>query len=121
MQRLNLAFPFRLNSRGRSDTAGDERHVRGMLEMLLLTNAGERVNRPGYGGGLARLLFGPVSPELAVTLQQTLRAEVIQWLDDVVNLQDLDVAFDESRIVVTISYVLRSDGDLKTSQFSYDT
>src|SRR3954464_5996405 len=97
---LNVAFPFRLDSRGRTELTDDERHVNGMLELLLLTTAGERVNRPDFGGGLRQLLFGPATPELAATLQHTLRAEIIQWLDDVIDVRELEIWPDDGRIAV---------------------
>src|SRR3954466_6292826 len=115
---LNVAFPFRLDSRGHTEVTDDERHVNGMLEMLLLTTAGERVNRPDFGGGLRQLLFGPASPELAATVQHTLRAEILQWLDDVIDLRELDVWAEEGRMVLNLSYVLRHDGTQRTAEFA---
>lgn len=117
---MNVAFPFRLTEQGRTQTTGDERHIRQMLELLLCTAAGERVNRPDFGGGLTRLLFAPGSPELAATVQHTLRAEVIQWMGDLVELRDLDVSWQENRLTVVISYVLRRDGTPGSSSFVYD-
>jgi phage baseplate assembly protein W len=114
---MNLPFPYRLGAQGTTQSASDSRHVRGMLEMLLLTGAGERVNRPDYGGGLNQLLFGPVSPELAATVQHTLRAEVIQWLDDVIDLRELAVIPDDNRIVVKVSYQRRDNGAIETAEF----
>jgi phage baseplate assembly protein W len=117
---LNIAFPLHLNRRGRTESADDERHVEGMLEMLLLTTAGERVNRPDFGGGLRQLLFGPISTELAATLQHTLRAEVLQWLDDVVDLRDLSITTDDNRIAVSVTYSLRQDDSgtvVRTAEF----
>src|SRR4051794_20280310 len=98
----NFGYPYQLDDRGLTDMTDADRHVRGMLEMLLLTTAGERVNRPNFGGGISQLLFGPVSPELAATVQHTLRAEVLQWLDDLIDLRDLDVEADENRLVVSL-------------------
>ena len=36
-----------------------------MIEQLLFTRPGERVNRPDFGSGLMQLVFAPNSPELA--------------------------------------------------------
>lgn len=118
---LNVAFPFRLDSRGRTQTTDDERHVNAMLEILLLTSAGERVNRPDFGGGLRRLLFGPASPELAATVQHTLRAEILQWLDDVIDLGQLEVLADEGRVVVNLTYAMRRDGMQRAANFAFES
>ena len=44
-----------------------------MIEQLLFTEPGERVNRPDFGSGLLQLVFAPNSPELAAALQFTSR------------------------------------------------
>ena len=69
---MDIDFPLHLDGRGR--TAGTDRddHVRDMIEQLLFTNPGERVNRPDFGSGLLQLVCAPNSPELATTVQYTL-------------------------------------------------
>jgi len=118
---LNVGFPFRMNNRGGTATVNEERHVKGMLEMLLLTTPGERVNRPGFGGGLNSLVFGPARQELAATIQHALRAEILQWLHDVIDLQELRVDCQDNQISVEVAYILRSDGSAQATQFSYTT
>ena len=55
--RVDIAYPYTFDQRGRTATATYGDHVRQMLEQLLLTNPGERVNRPEFGGGLLQLVF----------------------------------------------------------------
>ena len=62
---MNIDFPFHFDSRGRTAGTGDDDHIRDMIEQLLFTNPGERVNRPDFGSGLQSLIFGPNSPEVA--------------------------------------------------------
>ena len=90
--------------------------MRGMIEQLLMTNPGERVNQPGFGGGLYQLMFAPNSPELAATLQLTLQAAVQRYLADVVSLQGLDVTADNERLLVQVNYVLRQTGAVSAAQ-----
>ena len=42
---MNIDFPFHFDSRGRTAETDDADHIRDMIEQLLFTNAGERVNR----------------------------------------------------------------------------
>jgi hypothetical protein len=114
---MNIDFPFHIDERGRTATCGDAAHVREMLEQLLFTNPGERVNRPEFGSGLLQLVFAPNSPELAAALQFTTRAAIQQWLGDVLDLQALDVAADGSALRVTVRYALRRTGDVLTDTF----
>src|SRR5262244_3567135 len=105
---LNINYPFRFDSRGRTATTDDDDHVRDMIEQLLMTNPGERVNRPDFGSGLQQLVFAPNSPELAAALQFTIRAALQQWLADVIEVQGLDVTSSDSNLNVNLQYTLRS-------------
>ena len=71
---MNIDFPFHFDGRGRTAATDDDDHIRDMIEQLLFTNPGERVNRPDFGSGLLQLIFAPNSPELAAALQFTLQA-----------------------------------------------
>ncbi|HEU4888310.1 MAG TPA: GPW/gp25 family protein [Thermoanaerobaculia bacterium] len=111
---MNIDYPFHIDSRGRTAECNDAAHVRDMLEQLLFTNAGERVNRPDFGSGLMQLVFAPNSPELAAALQFTMRAAIQQWLGDVLDLQGLDVSSEDSTLRITIRYALRRTGETRT-------
>ena len=107
---LEVEFPYHLDDRGRTATTDYESHVREMLELLLLTRPGERVNRPDFGCGLLDLVFGPNSPEVAAALTVTITAAVGRWLADVISLTAVDVAAEESTLSVSISYGVIATG-----------
>jgi phage baseplate assembly protein W len=104
---MNIAFPFQLDSRGQTARATDDRHIRDMLEQLIFTRAGERVNRPDFGSGLMQLVFAPNSPELAATVQFTLQAAIQRFLGDLVEVQEIDVQASDSALIVDLKYVVR--------------
>jgi hypothetical protein len=114
---MNIDFPFHIDNRGRTAECDDAAHVRDMLEQLLFTNAGERVNRPDFGSGLLQLIFAPNSPELAAALQFTMRAAIQQYLGDVLDLQGLDVTADDAALRITIRYSLKRSGEPRTETF----
>ena len=114
---MNVDFPFAFDSRGRTAACDDAAHVRDMLEQLLFTNGGERVNRPEFGSGLLQLVFAPNSTELAAALQFTTRAAVQQWLGDVLELQALEVASEDAVLRVAVRYALRQTGEVRTESF----
>ena len=72
--RCSVDFPFRFDGRGRTATTGDDEHVRDLIEQVLFTAPGERVNRPTFGSGLLQLVFAPNSDELAAATQLTVQA-----------------------------------------------
>jgi phage baseplate assembly protein W len=114
---MNIDFPFHFDSLGRTATAGDDDHVRDMIEQLLFTNPGERVNRPDFGSGLLQLVFAPNSPELAAALQLTVQAALQRWLSDVIDLQSLEVTSEDSTLRVVVQYVVRRSGVARTETF----
>ncbi|TDH62148.1 hypothetical protein E2C06_13325 [Dankookia rubra] len=107
---MEIGFPLAIGADGRTLVQGREDHVRGMVMQLLMTQAGERVNRPDLGGGLAQLLFGPASPELVVTLQLTLTAMLQRFLGDLIDVQALLVTAVDEKVVVDLRYLLRPLG-----------
>lgn len=118
---MNIAFPFTVGPVGRSATANDADHVRQMIEQLLFTAPGERVNRPDFGCDLRRLVFAPNSPELASALQFTVQASLQRWLGDLIEVQALEVRSDDARLFVSVQYMLRRDGFLATDRFEATT
>ena len=88
---MNIDFPFHFDDRGRTAATDDDDHIRDMIEQLIFTSPGERVNRPDFGSGLMQMVFAPNSPELAAALQFTLQAALDRWLGDVIEVRQLEV------------------------------
>ena len=104
---MNIDFPFHFDSRGQTAKADDDHHIRDMIEQLIFTNPGERVNRPDFGSGVLQLIFAPNSPELAATVQFTLQAAIQQWLGDLVDLKELEVISSDSTLQLEMTHVVR--------------
>jgi uncharacterized protein len=104
-----IAFPFRIDGRGRTAEATFENHIRQLIEQLLFTMPGERVNRPAFGTGLRQLVFAPNSPELATATQTLVQGALQQHLGDVIQVEKVQVASEDSRLTVTIQYIVLRD------------
>ncbi len=115
---MNIDFPFHFDGRGRTAATGDDDHIRDMIEQLLFTNPGERVNRPDFGSGLLQLVFAPNSPELAATLQFTMQAALQRWLGDVIEVQNLQVTSQDSTLRVLLQYLVRRTNQTQPAEFS---
>lgn len=115
---MNIDFPLRFDGRGRTALTSYEEHVRDMIEQVLFTNPGERVNRPDFGSGLLQMVFAPNSPELAAALQFTIQAALQRWLGDVIELQALEVTSEDSALRILIQYVVRLNNAPQTAQFT---
>jgi phage baseplate assembly protein W len=115
---MNLAFPYSFDTRGRTAEADDARHVRDLIEQLLFTSPGERVNRPTFGSGLMQLVFAPNSPELAAATQFQVQGALQQWLGDLIQVQGVDVQSEDATLRVTVRYVIRRTQQQRVDQFT---
>jgi phage baseplate assembly protein W len=112
---MDIDFPFHFDAAGRTATTDAADHLRDLLEQLLLTSPGERVNRPEFGSGLLELVFTPNSPELAAALQLSLQASIDTWLGDVVAVERLEVESADATLRVLLEYSDRRTGEHRTT------
>ena len=115
---MNIDFPLHFDSRGRTASIDEAGHIRDMIELLIFTSPGERVNRPDFGSGILQLIFAPNSPELAATVQFTLQAAVQRWLADVIELRSLDVTAIDSTLTIDMKYAIRRTGEEQSATFT---
>lgn len=114
---MNIDFPFHFDLRGRTAEAAGAAHAREMIEQLLFTSPGERVNRPDFGSGLLQLVFAPNSPELAAALQFSMQAALQRWLGDVIDVPALEVTSVDSTLQVNVTWILRATGETHSDTF----
>ena len=112
---MNVDYPFHFDARGRTAVTDDDDHIRDMIEQLLFTNPGERVNRPDFGSGLLDLVFAPNSPELAAALQFSMQAAIQQWLGDLIQVDSLEVLSEDATLRIELQYVVRRTGEVRTT------
>lgn len=115
---MDIDFPYHFDSRGRTALTDRDDHVRDMIEQLIFTNPGERLNRPDFGSGLLQLVFAPNSPELAATVQFTLQAALQRWLGDVVQVNDLNVSSEDATLRIDLRYMVLDSGQQRSATFT---
>ena len=115
---MNVDFPFHFDARGRTAQADEDEHIRDLIEAVLFTAPGERVNRPTFGSGLMQLVFAPNSDELAAATQFLVQGALQQWLGDLIVVDDVRAASVDSRLEVTVVYTVRRDGERRQAQFT---
>src|SRR5215467_542925 len=105
---MNVNYPFQFDPLGRTDSPDDDdKHVRDMIEQVLFTSPGERVNRPTFGSGLMQLIFQPNSDQLVATVQFLVSGALQQWLGHLIEINDVDVQNNNSTLTVKIAYTIR--------------
>jgi len=100
----HFGFPYRIDANGMTADAPHEGHIREMIEQLLFTRRGERVNRPDFGAGVNELVFSENAPELAAAAQHMVMAALQQWLSGVIEVRGVETAAEDSRLAITVRY-----------------
>jgi len=108
---INIDYPFHFDSHGRTALAGYYDHIRDLIEQLLFTRRGERVNRPEFGSGLFHMVFEPNSPEIAAVLRTSIAGDLEKYLGDLIAVETLDVQAEEATLRVDLRYVVRRTGE----------
>lgn len=106
-----FAFPFQIDSTGRTATVDEDDHVRQLIMQVLFTVPGERVNRPSFGSAARNLVFAPNDAQEATTVQYLMQSALQQWLSDVIRVEALQVVSEDNVMRVIVQYV-----DLRTQQ-----
>jgi phage baseplate assembly protein W len=115
---MNVDFPYHFDPRGRTAEIDYDTHIRDLIEQVLFTAPGERVNRPDFGSGLLRLVFAPNSTELAATTQYLVQGSLQQYLGDLIQVDAVDVACEDSTLRVSVRYLVRRTQTLQTADFT---
>ena len=114
---MQIDYPFHFDGRGRTAQTGDEEHIRDLIEQVLFTSPGERVNRPTFGSGVMQLLFAPNSDALASATQLTVQGALQQWLGELILVESVDVENEDAILRVQVQYVVRRTQQRQVAQF----
>ncbi|MCM0676058.1 GPW/gp25 family protein [Micromonospora phytophila] len=101
----HVGHPLRVAGRGRTALVDDEEYLRGLVEAVLFTRPGERVNRPDFGSGVDRLVFAPAGDELAHATRALVHGALQRWLGDLLQVDTVTVEARDAQLRVTVSYL----------------
>ena len=104
---MDVDFPYHVDGRHRTATTDADDHVRDLIEQVLFTSPGERVNRPTFGCGVQRLVFAPNSEELASATQFIVQGALQQWVGDLIEVEAVEVESHEATLDITVTYRVR--------------
>jgi phage baseplate assembly protein W len=115
---MDINYPYQFSGEGRTDSAEYEAHIRDLIEQVLFTTPGERVNRPTFGSGLLQLVFEPNNVELVGITQFLIQSSLQEWLGELIQVASVEVEGNDARINVTVSYQIRRTQQQRIEQFS---
>jgi phage baseplate assembly protein W len=116
---MNIKYPYGFDSGGLTAQTDLSGHIRDMIEQILFTSPGERVNRPTFGTGTATLVFAPNSDTLAAAQQQVIQASLQQWLSDLIRVTGVDVSNIDATLQITVRFTIIQTQQQLTQQFVY--
>ena len=115
---MPLRFPLSIDRTGRAAQPRDRAtHVRELIEAVLFTAPGERVNRPRLGTGVQQLVFEPGGEQIEAAAQHLVRGGLQQWLAEYIEVHDVTVISRDSEVEVTLAYSLRGENEPRIEKF----
>jgi Bacteriophage baseplate protein W len=115
---MNIAYPMRVEHNGLLAAARDDDHIEQLIEQVLFTTPGERVNQPDFGTGLARYVFADGSVEIISAVQLLIQGALQQWLGNLIQIQAVQVSSDEATLNVAVYYVVKRTQQQRSARFT---
>lgn len=107
MKDVQVGFPFAIDDRGQMADPDYEEHIRELIEQLLFTDPGQRVNRPEFGTGLLKMVFENESSEIIAPTKHLVQASLTRWLGTLIKVEEVDLRVLGDELQITISYIVR--------------
>ena len=98
----------------------DDAHIRELIDQILFAAPGERVNPSEFLAGLREVVFEPNTQESVAALKSAIQQKLDQRLANVIRIDEVEIAEEESRLHVTIQYVVRSSSKCMHYAFCLD-
>jgi len=115
----NLYFPYQFDGRGRTQEAAIGDYVTQLIEQVLFTSPGERVNLPDFGSGLLQLPFAPNSMEMAAATQFAVQGALQKWLSGYIKVQPVTASAVDAVLTVSVTYTLLSTDVTQVQTYVY--
>ena len=88
-------------------------HVEQLINQVLFTSPGDRINRPDFGCGLKRMVFAPNSDVAASLVQVSVYEALTKWLASVIDVSSVKATAESETLSVAIAYVLKARQERK--------
>ena len=103
-----ISFPPRVGADGRVVWSEGETNIRESIKIILLTELGERLRLPQFGGGLNRFLFEPNTATTRQLIRDRITKALAQW-EPRITVESVAVepdAQDVQAAIATVNYKL---------------
>ena len=109
----HIAVPLSVDRAGGAiaEEESYENYIRSLVIQTIMTAQGERINRPGFGSSIRRMLFDPLRSGVERFVQTMVLQALSEWLSAYIRTESVRVTVEESKLVVEIDYLVIARGD----------
>lgn len=115
---MQVDYPLQIDAKGRLATTSQNDHIRDLIEQVLFTALGERVNRPTFGSGVLQLIFEPGGEALASSTQSLIQGALQEWLGELIQVEAVAVSTEDATLQIAVQYIVRSTRERVRAQFA---
>lgn len=115
-----ISWPPRVDGDGRLVLSADADNVRESIQVILLTEPGQRVRLPEFGAGLGRFLFEPNIPSTHIAIARQISQSLMRW-EPRIRVAQVEVVADPAdpqAALASIAYRLVSSGQQARIDFT---
>lgn len=117
---MQLDFPYHFDGNRRTARADAAKHIRDLIEQILFTSPGERVNRPDFGAGILQLVFAPASDEAAATAEFMIKGALQQYLGQRIEIEAVQARAVDSTLFFRIAFRMVQTGTCDVAEFEME-
>lgn len=110
-------YPFGIGKDGRVARTDEDDHIRDLIEQVLFTSQGERVNLPEFGCGLKDIIFDPNDEVLATITEVAITAALHKWLEDIIHVDEVRVTAEDEKLIIKIEFTKLKSQEKTIVQF----
>jgi len=120
---LGVGFHFPVSvdrNTGRMKTSSYEEDIREAIRIILSTKKGERIRNPQFGCGIDAFAFETMDFTTMNAMKHEVERALVLWEPRIEEIDvKLDVLYEESVILITVGYVVRSTNNPFNMVFPY--
>ena len=110
-----IKYPFAIDQySGRTSEERDfDAYIVQLIKQTLLTNLGERINRPDFGSNIRRMVFSPNNPASASFGKTLVYQALTTWLSEFILPENIEVSAEEENYIVSVEYRVIANGETR--------
>ena len=102
-----ITYPFQITKSGNTKITNFENYISQLIEQILFTEPGERVNRPAFGCGCKSIIFSPQNQELIDVVRDNVKRSLETYLSDIIAVDKVSINIEVNAFILDITYTIK--------------